>query len=223
MVIRLLLRIKFFSMLFLCPDQHEEEEEKENWGLVWIMRFRTMNRFEHHRSKLDEECDEWFSKLLGTENGILGDLAQDARKILTTPVELKNDQQLPLEDPEWTPYVTTRLPWTPLVPAYGLEEYGLLIPRRIAETWRHFDVPGMVSMDYSGSTCSEQLSKEDQVENYKTTLYKNGAWLDNEDCTHDLFILMVTFVQNFPKPPTVITILTVWMDLTKKVVNIWHA
>jgi hypothetical protein len=46
--------------------------------------------------------------------------------------------------------VTTKLPWTPLVPAFGLEEYGLPVPRRNAETWRHFDVVGMVETDYSG-------------------------------------------------------------------------
>lgn len=57
--------------------------------------------------------------------------------------------QAPLDTEEWTPYVTTRLPWTPLTPAFGLEEFGLPTPRRNAETWRHFDVAGMVEQDYS--------------------------------------------------------------------------
>ena len=35
------------------------------------------------------------------------------------------------------------------MPAFGLEEFGLPTPRRNADTWRHFDVPGMVSQDYS--------------------------------------------------------------------------
>jgi hypothetical protein len=48
--------------------------------------------------------------------------------------------------------VSTKLPWTPLTPAFGLEEFGLPIPRRNAETWRHFDVAGLVEQDYSGST-----------------------------------------------------------------------
>lgn len=52
---------------------------------------------------------------------------------------------------EWTPYVTARLPWTPLVPSYGLEYYGLPIPRRNAETWRQFDVTGLIEQDYSGT------------------------------------------------------------------------
>ncbi len=59
--------------------------------------------------------------------------------------------KLPRDHEEWTPYVSTKLPWTPLVPAFGLEEYGIPIPRRNAETWRNFDVVGMVETDYSGS------------------------------------------------------------------------
>jgi hypothetical protein len=52
----------------------------------------------------------------------------------------------------FTPYVNQKLPWEPLLPSFGLEEYGLPVPRRNAETWRHFDVPGMVNQDYSGAT-----------------------------------------------------------------------
>lgn len=59
---------------------------------------------------------------------------------------------LPMEDPEYTPYVNEKLPWEPLLPAFGLEEFGLPVPRRNAETWRHFDVIGMVNQDYSAST-----------------------------------------------------------------------
>ncbi len=58
----------------------------------------------------------------------------------------------PRDDEDWTPYVNTKLPWTPLTPSFGLEEFGLPTPRRNAETWRHFDVAGMVAQDYSGST-----------------------------------------------------------------------
>ena len=60
-------------------------------------------------------------------------------------------ERAPVGSEEWTPYVTTRLPWSPLRPAYGLEEYGLPTPRRNAEAWRHFDVTGMVGQDYSAS------------------------------------------------------------------------
>lgn len=49
------------------------------------------------RSKLDEQCDAWFARLLGTENdkGVLGELADDARRALVTPVELVNEVRLP--------------------------------------------------------------------------------------------------------------------------------
>lgn len=44
------------------------------------------------RSKLDEQCDAWFGSLLeASEGGVLGDLSDEARTILTTPVELKNE------------------------------------------------------------------------------------------------------------------------------------
>ena len=58
----------------------------------------------------------------------------------------------PVDDPEYTPYVNERLPWEPLLPAFGLEEFGLPVPRRNAESWRHFDVAGMVNQDYSETT-----------------------------------------------------------------------
>jgi hypothetical protein len=45
------------------------------------------------RSKLDEQCDEWFGSLLGGEDdkGIMGSLADGARKTLLTPVPLINE------------------------------------------------------------------------------------------------------------------------------------
>jgi hypothetical protein len=45
------------------------------------------------RSKIDEQCDQWFGTLLGEEGdvGVMASLAEDARKILLTPVPLVND------------------------------------------------------------------------------------------------------------------------------------
>jgi len=139
------------------------------------------------RSKLDEQCDKWFGALLGGEEdkGILGPLADDARETLLTPVPLINEEKLPVDDEEYTPYVNTKLPWTPLTPAFGLEEFGLPVPRRNAETWRHFDVPGLVSQDYSGSCDGSgeiiELSEE-QVASFKTQLENNGSWLADDVC-----------------------------------------
>jgi hypothetical protein len=66
-----------------------------------------------------------------------------------------------------------------------LEEYGLPIPRRNAETWRHFDVPSLISQDYSGSCEGNgdvlKLSDE-QVSSYKSQLVKSGNWLADDEC-----------------------------------------
>jgi hypothetical protein len=135
-------------------DQQSSEAPKEEWveGVDYEVPDHEAYRTSR-RSKLDERCDAWFGTLLHDDNnGILGTrLRERARQILTTPVTLQNE--LPIasrDDEDWTPYVNTKLPWTPLVPAFGLEQYGLPIPRRNAETWRHFDVVGMVETDYSG-------------------------------------------------------------------------
>src|SRR6056300_1510958 len=74
-------------------DQKEEEEKKElvagvDYEIPDHEAYRTSRR-----SKLDEKCDEWFGSLLGSEEdkGVLGSLADAARKTLLTPVELVND------------------------------------------------------------------------------------------------------------------------------------
>ena len=42
-----------------------------------------------------------------------------------------------------------RLPGSPILLAYGLENYSLPIPLRNAEAWHQFDVNTLVSNDYS--------------------------------------------------------------------------
>jgi len=139
------------------------------------------------RSKLDEQCDQWFGAILGdeTDRGVLGPLADDARKTLLTPVPLTNEEELPKDHEEWTPYVATQLPWTPLTPAFGLEEFGLPIPRRKAESWCHFDVSGMVNQDYSEVNEKNgevlELSDED-VADYRKKLEKGGSWIPDDKC-----------------------------------------
>lgn len=93
--------------------------------------------------------------------------------------------KLPKDDEEYTPYVSTRLPWTPLTPAFGLEVFGLPIPRRNAETWRQFDVPSLISHDYSGSCqgTGETIElTEEQLQNYTDQLDETGCWLTEESC-----------------------------------------
>jgi len=177
----------------LGPEQAVEEEEGEEGRkevLVAAVDYEVPDHEAYRRSrrsKLDEQSDRWFGDLLGDEEeqGVLGSLATDARGVLTTPVPLINDEELPTDHEEWTPYVATKLPWTPLTPAFGLEEFGLPIPRRNAETWRHFDVSGMVNQDYSGS-CPQngyvlELSTED-VASYRKKLEIGGSWIPDEAC-----------------------------------------
>jgi len=177
----------------LGPEQTVEEEEGkelEKEELVESAKYEVPDHEAYRtsrRSKLDEQCDRWFGAILGNkeQHGVLGSLADDAREILTTPVSLVNEVALPSDHDEWTPYVTTKLPWTPLTPAFGLEEFGLPIPRRNAETWRHFDVTGMANQDYSGS-CEKngkilELTDE-EVTAYKSQLETGGSWISDDAC-----------------------------------------
>ncbi|CAJ1967065.1 unnamed protein product [Cylindrotheca closterium] len=169
----------------LGPEEIEEEKQLVpgvDYEVPDHEAYRTSRR-----SKLDEKCDKWFGALLAGEEdkGILGSLADDARKVLITPVPLINEIELPKDDPEWTPYVATKLPWTPLTPAFGLEEFGLPVPRRNAETWRHFDVAGMVEQDYSGTPEGNGLELEftdEEVATTRANLQVKGGWLPDDEC-----------------------------------------
>lgn len=151
------------------------------------------------RNNDDERCDKWFGDLLGDDKqvGIMGSLAGDARKILLQPVPLINEIALPPDHEEWTPYVSTKLPWTPLTPAFGLEEFGLPTPRRNAETWRQFDVSGMVNQDYSGS-CEDNGKvldlSDDDVTAYREQLQKRGSWITDDNCHARLVYINGRFV-----------------------------
>lgn len=101
------------------------------------------------------------------------------------PFLFQNQGMLPRDHEEWTPYVSPKLPWTPLTPAFGLEQFGLPIPRRNAETWRQFDVAGLVEQDYSGKT--ENIGKdilltEEEITSYQSRLESVGGWLPDEKC-----------------------------------------
>jgi Fe-S cluster assembly scaffold protein SufB len=98
---------------------------------------------------------------------------------------LQMQKVLPRDHEEWTPYVSTKLPWTPLTPSFGLEQFGLPTPRRNAETWRHFDVAGMVEQDYSGiteHTGTEIELSDEEVVSYQAKLEAEGGWLPNDKC-----------------------------------------
>ena len=90
------------------------------------------------------------------------------------------------DDENWTPYQTNVLPTSAILPAYGLEQYGLPTPRKNAETWRHFDVVGMVNVDYSGQPDgigTDLVLDDDVVKRYKNTMKEGGIWLDDAACS----------------------------------------
>jgi len=174
-------------------DEEQEEELPEGVEVPNHEEYRTSRR-----SKIDKRCDEWYGRLLQkTPDGTLPEeLREKIRTKLMTPVELVNEFEVEdRESEEWTPYVSTRLPWTPLVPAYGLEEFGLPVPRRNAETWRHFDVPGLINQDYS----SECVTTVDNIDKIKSQLMENGGWLSDDDCEARLIYVNGVFVPDLSK------------------------
>jgi len=183
----------------LGPDQKEEDATPEKQaGIDYEIPNHEDFRLSR-RSRMDEQCDAWFHTLLHAPNtGILGHLADDMRTILNTPVPLGNDYQKPIDSPEWTPYVSTKLPWTPLTPAYGLEQFGLPVPRRNAETWRHFDVAGMIAQDYSlpvhqSGTVLDDLDPA-ALADLRSKLVAAGGWLQDDACRGRLVYLNGRFV-----------------------------
>ena len=89
------------------------------------------------------------------------------------------------EDKNWTPYQINVLPTSAVLPAFGLEQYGLPTPRKNAETWRHFDVVGMVNVDYSGQPDgigSDLVLDDDVAKRYKSAMKEGGIWLDDGEC-----------------------------------------
>ena len=106
---------------------------------------------ESRMSQSDRAADAWFASLLESPGGdaFLGAVSRTHMDRLTTKPVLVDEPVLRYgEDEEWTPYVSRRLPTSPLYPAYGLETYGLPVPRRGAEAWKNFDVTGLVSVGY---------------------------------------------------------------------------
>jgi len=182
------------------------DEEDEDRPLVAGIDYEIPDHEKYRKSRrsaMDEMCDEWFKDLMQDSNGILDTLAQDSRERLCTTVPLVNEVQAPFENKEeWTPYVNSRLPWSPLMPAYGLEEFGLPIPRRSAETWRQFDVAGLIQQDYStpveGKGTDLKLSDEKVLE-YQQKLSEEGGWLDDEVCFARLVYINGQYVPQLSK------------------------
>jgi Fe-S cluster assembly scaffold protein SufB len=153
-------------------------------------------------SNSDRAADAWFTALLESEGGesFLGSISAQHKERLLSKVELVDEPVLKYgEDEEWTPYVVRRLPTSPLYPAYGLETYGLPVLRRGAEAWRHFDVNGLIAVDYS--TQPEGIGSDITVENESViaTLKEKGAWLDDEACAARLVYVNGRFCPGLSK------------------------
>ena len=187
-----------FVSIGLGPKETKEEDPEPVAGVDYEVPNHEEYRLSR-RSKIDEQCDSWFGRLLDGDDGSLGKLAAEARATLTTPVELVNEIEKHHEDPEWTPYVNERLPWTPLVPAYGLEEYGLPIPRRNAEAWRHFDVPGLIQQDYSASPATVGDFSDEELAAITEKLQHQGGWLEDDDCEARLIYINGQFIPQLSK------------------------
>lgn len=86
---------------------------------------------------------------------------------------------------------------SPVLPAYGLEQFGLPIPRRNAEAWRHFDVASLVGTDYSGTpndTGKDLVIEESEIASYVEKLKSKGVWIDDEECMGRLIYINGRFV-----------------------------
>mmetsp|Transcript_6847 Transcript_6847/g.15130 ORF Transcript_6847/g.15130 Transcript_6847/m.15130 type:complete len:706 (-) Transcript_6847:114-2231(-) len=136
----------------------------------------------------DRDADAWFGALLDSPgDSFLGSISEQHKERLLSKVELVDEPVMTYgEDEEWTPYVSRRLPTSPLYPAYGLETYGLPVLRRGAEAWRHFDVNGLVAQDYSGRPegigSDYELKDDAEKEGVIAQLKDRGAWIDDESC-----------------------------------------
>lgn len=106
------------------------------------------------------------------------------------------------DDENWSPYTVNSLKTTPILPSYGLEQYGLPIPRKNGAPWRQFDVPGLVGTDYSGipSGVGADITLDaSQVDTYKATLKEKGAWIDDDECEGRLVYVNGNFSPSLSK------------------------
>jgi Fe-S cluster assembly scaffold protein SufB len=174
-------------------------------------------------SNSDRDADAWFTALLtspssssggGSDDYFLGSISQLHKERLLTKVELVDEPILRYGvDEEWTPYVSRRLPSSPLYPAYGLETYGLPVLRRGAEAWRNFDVNGLIAVDYSSRPLgigSDYVVEGDDDEKKKnegmivSSLREKGAWLDDDDCTARLVYINGRYCPGLSKPTNLV-------------------
>ena len=101
---------------------------------------------------------------------------------------------------------------SPVLPAYGLEQFGLPTPRRNAEAWRHFDVAGLVGIDYSCTptdTGMDLTLDETKTNKYIESLKSKGGWIEDDECAARLIYINGRFVPS----------LSITSDIAKNIVS----
>lgn len=149
-------------------------------------------------TEFDRTCDDWYSRILKQgEPSHLGKVSEEALRRILTLHKLEREPEVPVGHEDWTPYKMKVLPGSPILPAYGLEQYGLPMVRRNAEAWRQFDVTGLVGTDYSGTvagTGKDLDLDESTAQKYASILRENGSWIEDEACSGRLIYINGRFV-----------------------------
>ena len=198
-------------------DEKDMEDAPQVAGIDYQVPDHETHRLDR-RSKIDIQCDEWFTALLGDvhDTGVCtGPVAEHVKSQLLTLPPLVNDVEKETTDTEWTPYVTTKLPWSILYPSYGLESYGYPIPRRNAEAWRNFDVTGMITQTLVNgnlkptatittptTTMRRNGADDDPERALQQELQRLGAWLSDDECQGRLIYVNGIFRPELSKSTT---------------------
>jgi len=133
----------------------------------------------------DKVVDEWYGSLLTGEGSFLGEVSADAVERINTPVELKKEFVRPITSEVYIPYHMGQLPGSIVYPAYGLETYGLPTPRPKAESWKTFDLKGLVGFDYSEThkgIGTDIMLDESLQTKYIEVFKEKAVWVSDEDC-----------------------------------------
>jgi len=154
-------------------------------------------------SDFDRKCDDWYGKILNqSQPSFLGKVSEEALRRINTLPKLEREPVLEIGSENWTPYKGNSRKGTPILPSYGLEQYGLPVPRKNGEAWRQYDVPGLIGTDYFGSptgTGSDITLDESQIETYTATMKVKGAWIDDDECDGRLVYINGRFAPSLSK------------------------
>lgn len=183
------------------PGEEQAQKSAEEEKLVYEEPDHELYR-KSRMSDFDEKCDAWFASLLGSSPS-LGKISEQVQTRLSTPVELKEEKKLPPDHPQYTAYVRNlRQPWMPIVPAFGCEQYGIPIIRRMAEAWRHFDVLGMIDTDFAlvpDGHGTDLILDDATAERNESLLRAKKVWLDSDSCAARLVYINGRFCPTLSK------------------------